>query len=71
MLEVIRECAHANIAFEINAQYHPNPWELVHQCVDSGAPISLGSNAHQTDQVGRVQRILEGKEPPWQPSELS
>jgi putative hydrolase len=71
VFEVIRECARANVAFEINAQYHPDPWALVRQCVDCGAPISLGSNAHQTSHVGRVQRILEGNEAPWQPSELS
>ena len=53
---------------EINAHYHSDPWLLIGWCREAGATVSLGSNAHSIDEVGRVTRILDGREEPWCPS---
>lgn len=58
--ELIRECARADIAFEVNARYHSNPKLFIDWCRQEGAPISLGSNAHSPTEVGHLQRILSG-----------
>lgn len=68
--ELIRESARTGVAFEINARYHPNPRELADWCVADGAVVSLGSNAHKPEEIGRITRILLGQEEPWSPSGL-
>lgn len=68
MRALIEMAARTGVAFEVNAHYHPDPWQLVQWCLEAGAILSLGSNAHSIDEVGRVVRILEGKEQPWCPS---
>ena len=64
--EVIAKAAKTGVAVEINSHYHTNPWELVDWCQEAGALISLGSNAHNVSEVGRIKRVLEGSEVPWQ-----
>jgi len=59
MKKLIAETAKTRIAFEINPHYHPDPWRLVGWCREAGARISLGSNAHHREEVGRVVRILK------------
>jgi len=61
-LALIAKAAATGIAFEINARYHSDPWALIEACRAAGAPVSLGSNAHQPDEVGRIVRLLEGTE---------
>lgn len=61
ILELIRECARTKIAFEVNARYHSDPWLLIAKCKAEGAPISLGSNAHNPSEVGALQRIVPEK----------
>lgn len=56
--ELARECARAGIAFEVNARYHSEPACFIEMCREEGAPISLGSNAHEPGEVGQLQRIL-------------
>jgi histidinol phosphatase-like PHP family hydrolase len=56
--ELMKECAIAGIAFEINARYHPNPGKFLAWCGDAATPISLGSNAHSTSEIGSLLRIL-------------
>lgn len=68
MRRLIARAAETGVAFEVNAHYHPDPWQLIAWCQEAGAPFSLGSNAHDTAAVGRITRILEGKEEPWLPS---
>jgi histidinol phosphatase-like PHP family hydrolase len=68
--QIIEKCAHRNIAFDISGSYHPNPWQLLDWCKDAGASVVLGSDAHTTQDVGRIQRILSGKEAPCTISEL-
>lgn len=58
---LIDKAARTGVAFEINARYHPDPWRLVRACLEAGAPISLGSNAHSLDEVGQIKRVLESK----------
>jgi histidinol phosphatase-like PHP family hydrolase len=57
--ELIRECAKAEIAFEVNARYHSDPKLFIAWCREEGAPISLGSNAHTPEGVGDLQRIFK------------
>ncbi len=59
-MALIEKAAATGVAFEINAKYHSDPWRLIDACRQAGAPISLGSNAHQPDDVGLISRLLEG-----------
>jgi putative hydrolase len=61
--ELMNECAAAAIAFEVNARYHPDPGKFLAWCRDAGAPISLGSNAHSTSEIGSLQRLMAGGDP--------
>ncbi len=65
MRALIEKAAQTGVAIEINARYHPDPWRLVDWCRQAGATVSLGSNAHALEEVGRVIRILEGHEAAW------
>jgi putative hydrolase len=67
---LIEKAAKANVAFEINSYYHPNPWELINWCKEAGTIFSLGSNAHNSNDVGKIIRVLEGKEVSCNPSEF-
>ena len=58
--ELARECARAAIAFEVNARYHERPAEMIALCREEKAPISLGSNAHAPEEVGRIQKVFRG-----------
>jgi histidinol phosphatase-like PHP family hydrolase len=69
MGELIAKAAKTGVAIEINSYYHPDPWQMIEWCQCAGARISLGSNAHSIEEVGRIIRILEGKEPAWIPFE--
>lgn len=68
---LIAKAAGQGVAFEINPHYHPDPWRLVECCQELGARFSLGSNAHSVEEVGKVIRVLEGKELAWIGSESS
>jgi putative hydrolase len=67
--ELIEKAAKTGVAIEVNPQYHPDPWRLIEWCQEAGARISLGSNAHAAETVGRITRILRGEEPAWIPFE--
>jgi putative hydrolase len=64
-IEIIQKAAKTKVAIEINPHYHPEPWKILNWCKEYGALISLGSNAHNLEEVGRVTRVLQGKESPW------
>ncbi len=53
-MALIEVAAEYQVAFEINPHYHQDLWKLIKWCQAAGAPISLGSNAHHVDAVGRV-----------------
>jgi histidinol phosphatase-like PHP family hydrolase len=65
MRSLIRKAAANHVAFEINSHYHPDPWKLVEWCREFKTSFSLGSDAHSLDEVGRITRVLQGKEPAW------
>jgi putative hydrolase len=57
---VIKKSALKRVAFEVNVHYHPEPWKLIEWCREAGAIISLGSDAHTVENVGRIGRVLLG-----------
>lgn len=63
--KLIKKAAKTGVAFEVNARYHPDPWQLIKWCREMGARISLGSDAHHRDEVGNIVKILEGKKAIW------
>lgn len=67
-LDLVKElailCARHRVALEINAHYHPQPWALIELCQQVGAPISLGSNAHDAAEVGAIVRLLRSNPSP-------
>jgi histidinol phosphatase-like PHP family hydrolase len=56
--EVIKKAAETGVAIEINSHYHRNLWDIIDWCKDSGALISLGSNAHDTAHVAMINNTL-------------
>jgi putative hydrolase len=66
---LIEKAAKTGVALEINPHYQPDPWRLVEWCQLAGARISLGSNSHSGETVGRITRILRGEEAAWIPFE--
>ena len=68
---LIERAAKHEVAFDISGRYHSDPWQLIQWCHEAGTKISLGSDAHHVREVGRITRILEGKEAPWRPSASS
>ena len=68
---LIERAAKYNVAFDISGRYHPDPWQLITWCREAGTRITLGSDAHCVGEVGRITRVLEGKEKPWRPSAFS
>lgn len=71
VISLIKKAADCGVAFDINASYHPDPERLLTWCDKYGATISLGSDAHDAPEVGRILRILEGKESPCDLSKSS
>ena len=67
---LIKKASQSNKAFEINARYHPEPKQLIKMCLKEGTIISLSSDAHNVQDVGRICRILAGEEKPWNPYEF-
>ena len=66
-LEVIEATRSKDVAFEINSKYHADPARLLGLCMQVGARISLGSDAHDESAVGNCYRLLtsqlEGERP--------
>jgi histidinol phosphatase-like PHP family hydrolase len=52
--EIVKKCKKFNKVFEINSYYHNNLNELLNLCIKHETLISLGSNAHSTDQLGEI-----------------
>ena len=59
ILQLIEKASRKKVAFEINAQYHPDPWRFIRWCKNAGAFISLGSDAHSSYEIGGIVRLLE------------
>lgn len=60
---LVWKAARCGKAIELNGEYVP-PEEferLIDVCAREGAWVTLGSNAHRTEEVGRIGRLLEGR----------
>jgi len=57
--KLICKASQTGVAFEINSHYHNNVVELVSLCQENNALISLGSNAHSIDEVGKIVKPLK------------
>lgn len=55
--KIIKECSKNNKIFEINYHYHTNYRQLLDECVKSRTLFSLGSNAHLTKEIGKINSI--------------
>lgn len=56
---IIKKCKLANKVFEINSHYHRNHKWLLKTCIKHDVKISLGSNAHNTKDVGMIYKIIK------------
>ncbi|OUU29739.1 MAG: hypothetical protein CBB97_02095 [Candidatus Endolissoclinum sp. TMED37] len=54
ILELIKLAKKYNCFFEINSVYHPDPRKLLSICKSIGTKFTLGSNAHNIDEIGRI-----------------
>ena len=52
--EVIKKCNKKDKVFEVNFRYHKNPKLLISKCIEHNTKISLGSNAHSKDELGKI-----------------
>lgn len=58
-IDIIKKCKQHNKIFEINSYYHSfNIKWLLSQCLKYNVKISLGSNAHQASEIGKIFKIL-------------
>jgi len=56
---IIKKCKIANKAFEINSHYHSNHKWLLKMCIKHNVRISLGSNAHNKKEIGKIFKIIK------------
>lgn len=49
-----RACRDFGKAFELNPRYCPDPDEWIHAVREAGCMVSVGSDAHRTEDVGRA-----------------
>ena len=52
--EIIKNCEKKDKVFEINYRYHKNPKLLISKCIAYNTKISLGSNAHSKNELGKI-----------------
>lgn len=57
--EIIIKCKKFDKVFEVNANYHGNIKHLVQLCLEKDTLISLGSNAHNTKEVGKILDLIK------------
>jgi putative hydrolase len=70
IISLIDKCAKFDVAFEINARYHSDPWLFIQWCKELDCPISIGSDAHNINEIGRIVKKLKGETDTWTPSEF-
>ena len=56
--ELISQCRKKNKIFEVNYRYHKNPKILIDKCIKNQTKLSLGSNAHSKEELGKILEIL-------------
>lgn len=57
--QLIKKTASEKKAFEINIGYHTNIVELIQLSLKNSCLISIGSNAHTTQEVGKINNFLK------------
>lgn len=57
--EIIIKCKKFDKVFEINANYHNEINYLVQLCLEEDTLISLGSNAHNIKEVGKILNLIK------------
>lgn len=57
--EIIIKCKKFDKVFEINANYHNEINYLVQLCLEKDTLISLGSNAHNIKEVGKILKLIK------------
>ena len=57
--ELIKKTASEKKVFEINIGYHLNVLELIELCLKNNCLISIGSNAHTIQEVGKINNFLK------------
>ncbi len=57
--DIIKKCKKFNKVFEVNANYHKDINYLVQLCLEEDTLISLGSNAHNTKEVGKILDLIK------------
>jgi len=50
-VDIIKDCRKNNKIFEINYYYHKNTKKLVNECIKNKTLFSIGSNAHNKDEI--------------------
>ena len=58
-IDIIKKCKKFDKVFEINSRYHPNLDFLVKTCLKHDVLLSLGSNAHNVEQVGHITKLMK------------
>jgi len=56
--EVIRMAAQNGIAIELNSRYHQPIGRMLDLCVQAGARVTIGSDAHSLDEIGTAFAAL-------------
>ena len=59
LIEVIKKAKKYDVAIEINSYYHDDPTYILELAQEYDVMISLGSNAHQIEEVGDIVRKIE------------
>jgi len=55
--KIISQCKKYKKIFEINYHYHKNCRQLLKECIAQGTMFSLGSNAHNKHELGKIFSI--------------
>ena len=56
--DLILKCKKKGKIFEVNFRYHRNPKLLIEKCIKTKTLISLGSNAHSREELGKILEIF-------------
>jgi histidinol phosphatase-like PHP family hydrolase len=70
MREIIKTATEHGIAIEINVKYHQPFSSFINLCIEEGARITLGSDAHDTTEVGTIVAALSRESRPFSNSTL-
>ena len=55
--EIIQKCQKREKIFEVNFHYHKNYRQILNECLNSKTLFSLGSNAHNKNELGKITKV--------------